>query len=157
MKTTAKKTNWAIVLLVIVALFAAISCIHLIIATAYVGFEKSAAESLYEMELYSPNGPSESLEEKYANIKDEFKDGSWAVRVASGNTDNPAFVWFALIALLLTSFTALHFVNSYKMEMKKRKEERKQHERELEETNHNFINVLSSISKPVQFPVDVEQ
>ena len=85
-------------------LFSIYSLLHVSIAGIHVQAERCAAAEIYSAEYYSPNGPSETWEEMKENIKNEFSDGSWAIKLVSGNIDKDVAIMMCL--LIGVSFSA---------------------------------------------------
>jgi hypothetical protein len=75
----------------------------LLLATVRVAAEKSAAAEIYSAQAVSPSGASETPDEMENNIKAEYSNGSWALRMASGNVGAP--VTIVLIAFLAIGTT----------------------------------------------------
>lgn len=107
MSNKQKTTAIRIIILITTAislLFSTTALLHVSLAGIHVQAERCAASEIYRAESYSPNGPSETWEEMEENIKNEFADGSWAIKLVSGNIDKDVSI---IICLLIgVSFSA---------------------------------------------------
>jgi len=83
-------------------------CLLQIISSFFIfNIEKACAIENYNMQLYSPNGPSESIGEIQEALSKEFSS-SWSNRLVSGNTDITTSV--LLIFVLIVCFSASLYV-----------------------------------------------
>ena len=119
------KFNATLVATAIILLISAIMLGHVIISAIRVEAEKNAAAEIYRTSSLSPNGPKETWDEMLENIKKEFSNGSWAIRLASGNLDQEItfIASFAIILAFLGSIIAIR--TELRLKEKKEKEKMK--------------------------------
>ena len=123
-----KISRITVVILSIILMLQVLAVCQLGIAYSMVIYEENAAAELYHQKSISPNGSDETWDDIQAKIKVEFSDGSWAVRIASGNVDTQmcvvvlSFLGIGLISSILGLFRL--FV-SRKIHQARLEEERK--------------------------------
>lgn len=119
----------------LIFLFSTVLLLHLASAAMLVQYETSSAAELYHAQSLSPNGTSQTWDEILEEIKSEYADGSWAIRIASGNTDKATSfvlvvtVVIALIASLIAIRVELQ-ISEKKAKAKRRAEARRKAEAE---------------------------
>lgn len=110
-----KKTSIVKIIHTICAVFCAIMLLWLVGASLQVTAEYEAAASYQEAENLNPfKSDSEKTpwEVRSQEVKSEFANGSWAVRIASGNADKAfsIIIVTALIFCFVSSVTGLMFI-----------------------------------------------
>ena len=110
-----KKTSIVKIIHTICAVFCAIMLLWLVGASLQVTAEYEAAASYQEAENLNPfksDSEKTSWEVRSEEVKAEFANGSWAVRIASGNADKAfsIIIVTALIFCFVSSVTGLMFI-----------------------------------------------
>lgn len=114
-----KKTSIVKIIHTICAVFCAIMLLWLVGASLQVTAEYEAAASYQEAENLNPfKSDSEKTpwEVRSQEVKSEFANGSWAVRIASGNADKDLSIMVvcSLLLGLISSVTGLIFIRFVK-------------------------------------------